>query len=137
MGKRESRLYVRKLTEQWKACLYYVVHTLREVESNLHHALSLRFIYFLECLNHILGLCAFDDGNYTTLAPMCILVGYDGIDLSCGQACFVNAYMRTNVLRKDEPFVCMVQFLPSAESADMVLVGTAEFVAIYVVVLFK
>ena len=67
---------------------------------------------------------------------MCILVGYDGIDLSCGQACFVNAYMRTNVLRKDEPFVCMVQFLPSAESADMVLVGTAEFVAIYVVVLF-
>ena len=38
--------------------------------------------------------------------------------------------------RKDEPFVCMVQFLPSAESADMILVGTAEFVAIYVVVLF-
>ena len=68
---------------------------------------------------------------------MCILVGYDGIDLSCGQACFVNAYMRTNVFRKDEPFVCMVQFLPSAESADMILVGTAEFVAIYVVVLFK
>ena len=44
--------------------------------------------------------------------------------------------MRTNVFRKDEPFVCMVQFLPSAESADKVLVGTAEFVAIYVVVLF-
>ena len=48
-----------------------------------------------------------------------------------------NAYVRTNVFRKDEPFVCMVQFLTSAESADMVLVGTAEFVAIYVVVLFK
>ena len=41
------------------------------------------------------------------------------------------------VTSKDEPFVCMVQFLTSAESADMVLVGTAEFVAIYVVVLFK
>ena len=113
-----------------KTWFHNAAHAFWEVKSNLHHALSLRFIYFLECLNHILGLCAFDDGNYTTLAPMCILVGYDGIDLSCGQACFVNAYMRTNVFRKDEPFVCMVQFLPSAESADMVLVGTAEFVAI-------
>ena len=68
---------------------------------------------------------------------MCILVRGYCVYLSRGQACFVNAYMRTNVLRKDEPFVCMVQFLPSAESADMVLVGTAEFVAIYMVVLFK
>ena len=37
-----------------KACLYYVVHTLREVESNLFHAHSQRFWYLHQCLYDIL-----------------------------------------------------------------------------------
>lgn len=90
-----------------KACLYYVVHTLREVESNLFHAHSQRFWYLHQCLYDILCLSALDYSNKASLATMCILVRGYCVYLSRGQACLIYADVRTYVLWEDEPLVSM------------------------------
>lgn len=69
-----------------------------------------------------LCLGSLHNGHEASLSPMSLLVGQDGIDLTCGQTCLIYAQMSAHILRDYHPVLCMVCVFPDLETTDCLLV---------------
>ena len=87
--------------------------------------------YLLDYGNHGLGLRAMYDGNQSARTAVTLLVGQKSIDLAAAQAGFVYAQMRTYVFGIDQVFRGMLQLVPLAEVAEMLLVLAVEKLAVH------
>ncbi len=68
---------------------------------------------------------------------MTVAVGYKGVQFAVGKGRFVYGYIRTDIFRKHQPFVCMVKFAPFTVSAKYFLILFLECTSVYVVEIVK
>ena len=77
---------------------------------------------FLQDICDLFRLRSLHDGHEASPAPVSLLVGQNGIDLTCGQARLIDAQMGSHVPRDYHPVLCMVCVLPGLEATDCLLV---------------
>ena len=97
---------------------------------------------------NFLCLGSLHNGHEASLSSMSLLVGQDGIDLTCGQTRLVYAQMSAHILRDYNPVLCMVCVFPGIETTDgtrpleavqasTLLVRTLEVITVDVIVFLK
>ena len=94
-------------------------------------------VYAHDGFGNPVGRNALDHGYERSLPSAAGTVGHDGVQLAVAQSRLVYANARPDVVSKDKPLVCMVELVPTAETAEVILVLPFESIGLNVVVLLK
>ena len=105
-----------------KACADNLVHAVREVQRHLFHQLTDGFWHLLQDVCDLFRLRPLYDGHEASLASMSLLVGQNGIDLTCRETRLIDAQVSSHIPRDYHPVLCMICILPSLEIANCFLV---------------
>ena len=95
-----------------------LVHAVGEVKRHLFNLQAYYFRYLLQDACNFLCLGSLHNGHEASLSPMSLLVGQDGIYLTCGQTRLIYAQMSIHILRDYYPVLCMVCVFPCFETTD-------------------
>ena len=95
-----------------------LVHAVGEVKCYFLNQQTDGFRYLLQDACNLLCLGSLHNGYETSLSPVSLLVGQDGIDLASGQTRLIYAQMSAHILRDYYPILCMVCVFPCFETTD-------------------
>ena len=83
-----------------KAMSHYLTHTVGQVQGNLFYVFPLLFIYLIQYLADIQGLCTRNNSDKTSLPTVSVPIGYYRVELAIGQGWFIYCYALADIILK-------------------------------------
>ncbi len=104
-------------------------HAVGEVHRHLLDLLAARLGYLVQMLRHISHSGTLDGSDERTLLAVAVLVGEEGEQVVV-QHRLVDAQTLAHVLFQEHPIVGMILLFPIVKAAQMLLIGTAQILAV-------